>query len=119
MLRPFVPAQDFDQSKRFYLAMGFKLGHADSNVAIITDGDVTFILQNFYVRDLAENLMLQLVVDDVEAWWAERNPERLSEAFSTGSPTAPTLQPWGMKVGYIQDPSGVLWHVTELPAETL
>lgn len=98
--------------------MGFSLGHSDSNVAVMADGNVSFILQNFYVRELAENLMLQLVVEDIEAWWAERNPERVSEAFSTGSPTAPALQPWGMKVGYIPDPSGVLWHIAEMPAET-
>lgn len=84
MLRPFVPAKDFDCSMQFYLAMGFSLGHSDTNVAILTDGNDSFILQNFYVRELAENLMLQLVVDDVEGWWAARNPERLSEAFSTG-----------------------------------
>ncbi len=99
--------------------MGFSLGHSDSNVAVMVDGNVSFILQNFYLRELAENLMLQLIVDDVDAWWAARNPERVSEAFATGSPTAPTLQPWGMKVGYIQDPSGVLWHIAERPAEAL
>ncbi len=25
------------------------------------------------------------------------------------------LQPWGLKVGFVFDPSGVLWHVAEAP----
>jgi hypothetical protein len=26
---------------------------------------------------------------------------------------APTLQPWGLVVAYVWDPSGVLWHIAE------
>jgi uncharacterized glyoxalase superfamily protein PhnB len=25
----------------------------------------------------------------------------------------PALQPWGLRVGYLVDPSGVLWHLAE------
>lgn len=108
-----MPAKDFEQSRRFYLALGFAVGYADTSVAVMEDGRVSFILQNFYVRDLAENLMLQLVVEDVEAWWTQRKPEKVSADFSAGAPTPPAIQPWGMKVGYVSDPSGVLWHITQ------
>lgn len=35
--------------------------------------------------------------------------------FSVNAPRAPAMQNWGMKVGFIFDPSGVLWHVAEVP----
>jgi uncharacterized glyoxalase superfamily protein PhnB len=29
------------------------------------------------------------------------------------APKAPAMQPWGLRVAYVVDPSGVLWHVAE------
>ncbi|MCA8969139.1 MAG: hypothetical protein KDC95_05125 [Planctomycetes bacterium] len=28
-------------------------------------------------------------------------------------PKAPALQPWGLRIAYVVDPTGVLWHVAE------
>jgi hypothetical protein len=28
---------------------------------------------------------------------------------------APALQPWGIRVLYLADPSGVLWHIADRP----
>ncbi|MGH6615935.1 glyoxalase [Sphingomonas sp.] len=114
-LRPFVPARDFDLSKRFYTAMGFTINHADAEVAIFESGRFGFILQNFYVRELADNFMLQLLVTDVDSWWRNIGPEHFVAEFGTSQPTAPVLQSWGMKVGFLTDPTGVLWHIAEAP----
>ena len=40
---------------------------------------------------------------------------RLEKAFDIKSPRAPAVQPWGLRVAYLVDPSGVLWHVAQRP----
>ncbi|SAL16229.1 glyoxalase/bleomycin resistance protein/dioxygenase [Caballeronia turbans] len=114
-LRPFVPARDFELSRRFYEALGFRVTHQDDDIAMLKAESFSFILQNFYVKEFAENCMLQMLVRDVDAWWREMKPEELSERFTVKPARAPAIQPWGMKVGFVFDPSGVLWHVGEVP----
>lgn len=114
-LRPFVPARDFALSKRFYGALGFRLTHEDRQVALFKTGSFSFILQDFYNKELAENLMVQLMVRDADAWWRNTDPAALAEEFSVKPPRAPAVQAWGLKVGFLFDPSGVLWHVAEAP----
>ncbi|MBV8115450.1 MAG: glyoxalase [Silvibacterium sp.] len=112
MARPFLPARDFDLSKRFYEALGFeKL--LDGDVAIFRMGSSGFILQRYYQRDWAENFMMQLMVDDLDAWWSHISALDLTETFGIASPRPPAMQPWGLRVAYVVDPSGVLWHVAE------
>jgi hypothetical protein len=114
-LRPFVPAKDFALSKRFYQALGFAPTHEDEAIAILKLESFSFILQNFYVKEFAENCMVQLLVRDVEAWWRRVDGDKLVADFAVRPPRAPTMQSWGMKVGFVFDPSGVLWHVAEVP----
>lgn len=110
--RPFLPAKDFERSKRFYETLGFeKL--LDSEVAIFRIGHSEFILQNYYQKDWAENFMMQLVVDDLDAWWRHIQSLDLPGRFGVNPPKAPALQPWGLLVAYLVDPSGVLWHVAQ------
>lgn len=113
MLRPFLPSRDYSLSQRFYEDLGFSIEGGAGNVAVIADGACSFLLQDFYVKDLAENLMVQLVVSDLDAWWRERDPESVAVKFGSRQPIAPAMQPGGRKVGFIHDPCGVLWHVTE------
>jgi len=111
-VRPFVPTKDFDLSKRFYEALGFeKL--LDGEVAIFRVGFGSFILQRYYQKDWAENFMMQLMVDDLDAWWKHINTLDLGGQFGVPPPKAPAMQPWGLRVAYVVDPSGVLWHVAE------
>ncbi len=68
LARPFMPAKDFELSKNFYETLGFeKL--LDGEVAIFRAGSGGFILQRYYQKDWAENFMMQLMVDDLDAWW--------------------------------------------------
>ncbi len=55
LIRPFVPAKDFEHSKRFYEALGFEKV-LDSEVAIFNAGSGGFILQRYYQKEWAENL---------------------------------------------------------------
>jgi predicted enzyme related to lactoylglutathione lyase len=111
-VRPFMPAQDFDLSKRFYETVGFEKV-LDGEVAIFNAGSGGFILQRYYQKDWAENFMMQLMVDDLDAWWAHINTLDLPARFGVPAPRAPTLQPWGLRVAYLIDPCGVLWHVAQ------
>lgn len=114
-LRPFVPAQDYAVSKRFYQALGFTLTQGDEHVSILKTGSFSFLLQSFYHKDMAENLMVHLLVRDADAWWRTHDPVRLVTEFATKPPRPPAMQPWGLKVGFVFDPSGVLWHIAEAP----
>ena len=112
-LRPFVPAKDFESSKRFYRSLGFTPSYEDDRISILEFDGFNFILQNFYVKEFADNCMVQLLVKDVDAWWRRVDSAKLVEEFAAKPPRAPAMQSWGMKVGFLFDPAGVLWHITE------
>jgi len=110
--RPFLPAKNFETSKSFYETLGFtKL--LDSDVAIFEIGPTSFILQNYYHEGWAENFMMQLMVDDLDAWWTHITALDLPSKFTIPVLKAPAVQPWGLRVAYVSDPSGVLWHIAE------
>jgi uncharacterized glyoxalase superfamily protein PhnB len=112
LARPFMPAKDFDLSKRFYEALGFEKV-VDGEVAIFNAGSGGFILQRYYQKEWAENFMMQLMVDDLDAWWEHVAALDLSGAYGVPAPKPPVPQPWGLRVAYVVDPSGVLWHVAQ------
>ena len=115
-LRPFVPALDFARSKLFYERLGFTATHADKDIVMLKQGSFSFILQNFYVQELADNFMVQLLVRDADAWWhAHVDAAKLVTEFAVQAPRPPSVQSWGMKVGYIFAPSGALCHIAEAP----
>jgi uncharacterized glyoxalase superfamily protein PhnB len=112
LVRPFMPAKDFELSKRFYEALGFSKV-LDSEVAIFNAGSGGFILQRNYQKDWAENFVMQLMVDDLDAWWTHISSLDLAGSFGVQPPKPPLMQPWGLRVAYVYDPSGVLWHVAQ------
>jgi hypothetical protein len=114
-LRPFVPAKDLGLCRRFYETLGFAATHADEDVVGLKLDSFSFLLQKFYVKEHAENLMVQLMVRNADAWWARVDTAHLVAEFAVRPPRAPVMQPWGLKVGFLFDPSGVLWHVAEAP----
>ncbi|HKV39273.1 MAG TPA: VOC family protein [Blastocatellia bacterium] len=110
--RPFLPAKDFEASRAFYEALGFsKL--LDGDVAIFGVGPSAFILQRYYEKEWAENYMMQLMVDDLDAWWAHIEALDLPGRFGVTPPKPPAMQSWGLRVAFVVDPSGVLWHVAQ------
>jgi len=111
----FVPAKDFEKSKNFYLDLGFDQIWGDGSACGLRIDGQTIILQNFYVKDHSENFMMQLVVDDATAWWERIQALGLKEKYQLGMANPPAMQPWGIVVLYITDPTGVLWHIAEVP----
>ena len=112
LARPFLPAKDFELSKRFYETLGFEKV-LDDEVAIFNAGSGGFILQNYYQKEWAENFMMQLMVDDLDTWWEHITALALPGQFGVPAPKAPAMQPWGLRIAYLVDPSGVLWHIAQ------
>jgi len=107
-----MPARDFELSKRFYEAIGFEKV-LDGEVAIFNAGSGGFILQRFFQEDWAANFMMGLMVDDLDAWWAHIESLELAKNFDVPPPRPPAIQPWGLRIAYVVDPSGVLWHIAQ------
>lgn len=112
LARPFLPTLDFEKSKQFYLALGFELT-LDSEVAIFKAGSGGFLLQRHYHKDWAGNFMMQLMVDDLDHWWSHIQSLDLAKRFGVPAPKPPAVQPWGLRIAYLVDPCGVLWHIAE------
>jgi catechol 2,3-dioxygenase-like lactoylglutathione lyase family enzyme len=115
-VRAFLPTKDFEVSRAFYVALGFTLV-LDGDVAILSTGQSELILTRFYHQQYAENFMMQLLVDDLDAWWTRISSLNLPEHFGVPAPREPAMQPWGLRIAYIVDPCGVLWHFAERPAD--
>jgi hypothetical protein len=113
LARPFLPTKDLAHSTRFYEALGFEPLLVAADVAIFRIGRGEFLLQARYVKDWAENAMMQLMVDDLDQWWRDIQALDLPGRFGVAPPKAPAMQPWGLRVAYLVDPAGVLWHVAQ------
>jgi hypothetical protein len=115
-LRPFVPARNFDISKRFYRDLGFRSEDLDARLAEMHLGRYSFLLQDFYVAQWADNFMMHMLVEDLPAWWRHVVSLDLPARYAVESPRAPKRETWGLDVAYVFDPSGVLWHIAAAPA---
>lgn len=115
--RAFLPTKDFDVCKEFYPDLGFELRLEGANVAIFATGESEFLLTRFYQKDYAENFMMQLLVDDLDAWWDRISSLDLPSKYDVWAPKEPAVQPWGLRIAFVVDPSGVLWHFAERPAD--
>ncbi len=115
-LKAFVPARDFRLSLQFYRDLGFEVPWETEELASLRMDRVSFLLQNFYVKELAENLMLHLLVDDVDGWWKSVSTKRIAERYSVRC-QPPQLRPWGMRDFTVLDPSGVLWRIGQTASD--
>ena len=108
-LQTFVPAKDFEQSKQFYQDLGFNLNWEGSGVAQFAVGNYRFLLQDHYVKDFADNFMMFLNVEDVDAWWNYILRTGVAEKYEIVL-KPPQDYPWGLREIHMLDPSGVFWH---------
>ena len=112
-LKAFVPAKDYDLARQFYLDLGFTLNWSSDEIAELQIGSFRFLLQPFYVKDHSENFMMSLNVNDADAWWKHIERIGLKKKYLGITAKHPAMQPWGLRVLYLSDPTGVLWHITE------
>jgi catechol 2,3-dioxygenase-like lactoylglutathione lyase family enzyme len=117
-LKAHVPAKDFELSKQFYQDLGFTLCWSSDNLAYLhygphgEHGKVGILLQNFYVKEFAENLQLHLLVKDVDAWWRRIQAQQIAEKYGIRT-EAPEDRAWKMRDFVLLDPSGVLWRIAQ------
>jgi len=114
-LKAFVPAKDFELSRRFYVDLGFQENWSKEDVCEFEIGGHRFLLQKFYVKEHAGNFMMSLMVEDADAWWEHITNAGLKDKYNLSMAKPPELQPWGLRVLYLSDPTGVLWHIAERP----
>ena len=112
-LNAFVPAKDFNVSKQFYSEIGFELAWGNDEIAKFQIGSFSFLLQDFHVQQHAENFMMSLVVEDADRWWEHFERIGLGEKYPRIMLKPPAMQPWGIRVLYLSDPTGVLWHIAD------
>jgi len=113
-VRTFVPAREFTRSKGFYEALGWTTVWTDGDgLALMELGGHRFMLQNYYVREWAENFMLTIVVHDATAWHERAAAVVASGDFGPARVAAPKAEDWGATVTYVWDPCGVLLHFTQ------
>jgi catechol 2,3-dioxygenase-like lactoylglutathione lyase family enzyme len=116
-IKAFVPARDFERSKEFYQALGFRMPFASSDLAYFHAGNCAFMLQNFYVEQLANNLMMHLLVENADHWYQHVCACTLAGRFGVRL-GAPEDRPWAMRDFTLTDPSGVLWRIGHNIART-
>jgi uncharacterized glyoxalase superfamily protein PhnB len=114
-LKAFVPAKDFAFSKKFHLDLGFTENWGNDQAAEVELGGYRFLLQNFNVKEHAENFVMHLMVEDADVWWAHIQTVGLTDKYELYMAKPPELQPWGLRVLYLTDPTGVLWHIADRP----
>jgi uncharacterized glyoxalase superfamily protein PhnB len=112
-LKAFVPARDFELSRRFYLDLGFQQNWGNAQACELEIEGHRFLLQAFYVKDHAGNFMMSLMVENADEWWDYIKTNGLIEKYDLQMAKPPELQPWGLRVLYLTDPSGVLWHISD------
>ncbi len=103
----YVPAKDFELSKRFYTALGFRMSPGWGGTADFELGGHGFRLQDYYVKDWANNFMVVIGVDDVEAW--HRRARELEQCGEfKGMRFKPPEPVDDAQVLHVWDPTGVL-----------
>jgi uncharacterized glyoxalase superfamily protein PhnB len=112
-IKAFVPARDLELSKSFYSDLGFTINFSNDQIAEVQIGSFRFLLQKFYVAEHAGNFMMSMSVDDADAWWEYIHQKEFTRKYPGIMCKPPEMQPWGLRILYLSDPTGVLWHITE------
>ena len=107
-IRVFIPSKNYEVSKSFYQALGFNMDYVSEDLSLFENGDCFFFLQRFYNQELANNLVLQLSVIDInEAYDRVIGLEGFDIKFNPIQE-----ERWG-KVLMLWGPAGELWQITQ------
>lgn len=113
-IRAFIPAQDFALSKRFYAALGWETVDVGPGLGLVTISAAQhFYVQDYYVKEFAENTMLHITVADAADWHANVAAVLRDGGFAGARVQPPARQPYGALVTFVHDPSGVLLHLCQ------
>jgi catechol 2,3-dioxygenase-like lactoylglutathione lyase family enzyme len=109
-ISPFLGARDFDESRRFYTALGFDESPISPSLTYFAiTPQLGFYLQNAYVKDWVDNTMVFVEVEDVDQHYQQLLALDLPARFPGARVTPTRVESWG-KECFVHDPSGILWH---------
>ena len=111
MTVPFIPTKDFEKTIEFYKALGFEAEEVQSGetrTCYVYYEDNALILQEYYVKDWAENTMLTIHVSDLEAFIS--NLQDVLNVYPEAKFNGPKDFGWGNQI-HLLDTTGVLIHV--------
>lgn len=111
-IRPFIGSKNFELSRNFYLDLGFKESILFHNMSYFKTDGLGFYLQDSYVKDWVDNLMIFLEVENVDRYWTELLALDLTSKYEDVKLTPIREYDWG-KECFMHDPSGILWHIGE------
>ena len=110
LIRTFLPSKEFEVSRQFYLDLGFSIVWEGEDLITFGTKTCNFFLQNYYQEDWANNLMMQMFVDDLEALYQKALP--LIDKYENTKIKPIFTADYG-RTFHLIDPAGVLWHMTE------
>jgi catechol 2,3-dioxygenase-like lactoylglutathione lyase family enzyme len=108
-IRPFIGAENFEVSRRFYRDLGFEEVVISHDMSLFKTEGIAFYLQDAYVKDWIDNTMLFMEVDDVDRYWNEMVALNLPSKYKGARLTPIRNYDWGREC-FLHDPSGILWH---------
>jgi catechol 2,3-dioxygenase-like lactoylglutathione lyase family enzyme len=111
-IKAFVPSQDFEKSKAFYLALGFEIPWSSEDLAYVRHGQTSFLLQSFQDPEHASDFQMHLLVENVDDWHAHVRASGVDVRFGVAI-GEPENRPWAMRDFTLFDPSGVLWRIAQ------
>jgi len=108
-------AKDPDLSKAFYSDLGFTINWSNDEIAELQIGSCRFPLQKFFVAQHSGNFMMALSVEDADARWEYIQKNQFSQKYPGLMCKPPAMQPWGLRILHLSDPTGVLWRIAGIP----
>jgi len=109
-IRTFIGSKSYEESRRFYREIGFEEVVLFDNMCLFKVNDnLSFYLQDAYVKKWCNNSMVFLEVDDVGQCYQEITAKKLDDKYKYVRFTDIKQYDWGREF-FMYDPSGILWH---------
>jgi len=115
-IRPFIGAKDFEIARSFYRDLGFEEVTLGDQMSVFTMDNLSFYLQNAYVKDWVDNTMIFMEVQDVNQFYNELQALDLPNRYENVKLSPVREEDWGSEC-FLHDPSGILWHFGEFKSE--
>jgi len=109
-LRTFLPSIDYSVSKQFYKDLGFSEMWGSEDLTIFGTKEHSFFLQNAYTKVWAENMMVQLFVDDLDGLYDVAS--KLISKYENTKIKPIFLADYG-RTFHLIGPAGELWHMMD------
>ncbi len=111
-IRPFIGAENFETSRRFYRDLGFEETVLSPGFSVFKSGNTAFYLQDACVKDWIDNTMVFMEVENVPRFWEELLGLALPDKYPGVRLVPMRTHDWGREC-FVHDPSGILWHFGE------